>query len=138
DADQEMLIVEPELHERQERATAIGAVHRAGGLADLEAAGAKPFEVAGLSAVERRRQQRDWLRLCFGGGRAADVADEELVGRWLLHQLVRVPDVPPEQVVELEIVRRRMVVPVPPEPVAAFGDENLFPGSCQGRGISGR
>jgi hypothetical protein len=33
---------------------------------------------------------------------------------------------PPEEVVELEIVGRRMVVAVPPEPVAAFGDEDLF------------
>ena len=42
-----------------------------------------------------------------------------------------------EQVVELEIVGRRMVVAVPPEPVAALSDENLFAGGGE-RGRVGR
>ena len=61
-----------------------------------------------------------------GAPRRRDVADEQLVGDRLLQQPVGVPEVPAEQVVELEVVRRRMVVAVPPEPVAAFGDQHLL------------
>src|SRR5260221_14155124 len=32
----------------------------------------------------------------------------------------------PEQIVEFLVVRGRMVIAVPPEPVAAFGNQNLF------------
>src|SRR4051794_28234074 len=33
---------------------------------------------------------------------------------------------PPEQVVELQVVIRRMIVAVPPAPVAAFGNQDLL------------
>src|SRR5262245_52166030 len=41
---------------------------------------------------------------------------------------------PPEQIVELEIVRRRVIVAVPPAPVAAFRDQDLLPCARQVRG----
>ena len=56
----------------------------------------------------------------------ADVGGEQLVRDRLAEHLVDVPQVPAEQVVELEVVVRRMVVAVPPEPVAAFGDQQLL------------
>ena len=64
-----------------------------------------------------------------------DVADEQLVGNRLLQQPIHVPQVPPEQIVELQVVRRRMVVAVPPEPVAAFGDQHLFARPRDGGGV---
>src|SRR5262245_38730780 len=40
---------------------------------------------------------------------------------------------PPEQLVELEIVVGRVVVAIPPEPIASFRDQHLFTGAGKGR-----
>ena len=65
---------------------------------------------------ERRTARADPART---GG---DVADVQLVRRRLAERAVDVAEVAAEQLVELAVVVRRMVVAVPPEPVAAFGD----------------
>ncbi len=95
---------------------------------DLERPGAEPLEVAGLFAIERRREERGWLGQRHQRRPCRDVAHEELVGDGQLQKLVDVAHVPPEQVVELEIVGGRVVIAVPPEPVAAFRNEHLLAG----------
>ena len=41
---------------------------------------------------------------------------------------MHIPEVAAEEIVEFCVMVRRMVVAVPPEPVAAFGDQQLLPG----------
>jgi len=64
-----------------------------------------------------------------------DVGDEQLLGDWLVERPVDVADVPPEELVELEVVLGGMIVTVPPEPVAPFRDEHFLAGACEGAGI---
>jgi hypothetical protein len=130
--------VEPELHERQHRSGPIDLVHRAGERPDVEQPGAHPFEVARLFPVQRRRQQPRRREFRWRGRPRGDIADEQFVRDRFSQQPVDVAQVAPEQVVEFEIVVRRVVVAVPPEPVAAFGDENLFPGLSGRRGVATR
>ena len=63
----------------------------------------------------------------------ADVGREQLLGDGLPEHLVHVAKMPPEQLVELEIVVRRVVVAIPPEPVAAFGDQHLLERAARDR-----
>ena len=99
-----MILVESEVHERQQRLPPRRLVHRAGGIPDLETAGAEPFEIARLLAVERRREQRRGMGLRRRRRARRDVADEQLVRHRLVHQPIGVPEVPPEEVIEFEIV----------------------------------
>ena len=114
------------MHERHHGRPTVRLVHGARHLADLQRAGAEPFEVARLLTVERRRQQRRRLGLGAGRSPRRDVADEELVGDRRLEPAVGVPHMPPEQIVELQIVRGRVIVAVPPEPITAFRDQQLL------------
>ena len=98
-----------------------------GDIAHLQAAGAEPFEIARFLAVECWREPRGRLRLDRRGSASRDVADEQFVRDRFLQQPICVPQMAPKQIVELEIVGRRMIVAVPPEPVAALGDEHFFP-----------
>ena len=101
-------------------------VHGAAGAAELERPRPKPLEVARHLAVERRADERRW-RLGHGSGRLGrDVGDEQLFRDRLVERPVDVAQVPAEQVVELEVVLGRVVVAVPPEPVAALGDQQLL------------
>ena len=69
-----------------------------------------------------------------------DVADEQLVGNGLVQQAVHIAQVASEQIVEFEVVLRRMIVAVPPEPVAPLGDQHFLAGAGGDRGVgaSGR
>ena len=58
----------------------------------------------------------------------ADVGGEELLGDRLSEHLIHVPQMAPEELVELEVVVGRVVVAVPPEPVAALGNQQLLEG----------
>ena len=64
--------------------------------------------------------------------------DEQLFGHGLVERAVHVAEVPAEQVVEVQIVLGRVVVAVPPAPVAALRDEQLLARPQQRRGIGPR
>ena len=121
------LAVEPELEEPQDRRAPVALVHRPGRVAHLQEASAEPLEVAsslrrpGPAPAARRAGAR-----VAGGAPAEMLLTNSSSGIGLPEQPIDVPEVAPEQVVELEVVLRRMIVAVPPEPVAAFGDEHFL------------
>src|SRR4051794_37557910 len=110
----------------QEQRPSLGLVHCPGGIAHFDTPGAQPFEVAGLLPVDARGEKVYRIDLRRGRRARCDVADEKLVGYSLSEKPIDVPQMAPEQVIELEVVIRRMIVAVPPAPVAAFRDQDLF------------
>ena len=100
-----------------------------------------PATVAGPRARRRRATRSSWSPRRRGSARAAPVGvgldrrrarrvemllTNSSSGTGWPEQPVDVPQVPAEQVVELQVVVRRVVVAVPPEPVAAFRDQHLL------------
>ena len=99
----------------------------------VDAAGADPFEIA-----RRSPSMTGWMKPVGGsirdrGRRRRDVGDEQLFGHRLVERPVDVADVAAEQLVELQVVVRRVVVAVPPEPVAAFRNQHLLARARQRR-----
>ena len=100
--------------------------HRPGWHIGLDDARRQPFEVAGRSPVQDRAEEADRRHDRDRHMARADVGGEELLWDRLPEHVVHVSEVAPEELVELEVVVGRVVVAVPPAPVAALGDQQLF------------
>ena len=102
-------------------------LHRAARLGQRRRHRAHPLQIRGVPAVQGHGQEARW-RQPIRTRAGADVAGEQLLGNRRAERGVRVSEVAAEQLVELRVVVGRMVVAVPPEPVAAFGDQDFLQG----------
>src|SRR5687767_9056244 len=93
---------------------------------DLDGAG--PLgEVSGPAIDSRTAEDAELNRPAMRLG--GDVAPMELVRCRPAERAINVADMPPEEVVELTVVVRRVVLAIPPEPVAAFRNEQFLAGA---------
>ena len=118
------------------------AVHGAAPLIDVVNAGAHPLEIGGDLAIDHR-PDRPRGRHQHGGQRHAQDGARKLLGRHQVQEAVDVGEVAAVELVELRAVGGLVLRSVPPAPVAALGDEQLFISHLpfvaihRGRGIEG-
>src|SRR5262249_30060573 len=105
-------------------------VHGAEALVGAVKAGAQPPEVGTDLTVDDRAH-------VAGGGhgeRFASLADDgprQLFGRLLVESSVYIGEVLAEQIIEFDAICGFMLRPVPPAPIAALGNEELFVSQLQ-------
>ena len=102
------------------------AVHGAGALVRSVAGRAHPLEVSADQSVHPGAHISR-LRNIAGAHNSADDRGVQLFRRNSFEGVVHVGEMPAIEFVEVAIVGRVMLRPVPPVPVAALGDEQLFP-----------
>ena len=121
-----VLEIESEQQLPEERLPALASRHRPRWNVGFDAARSQPLEVTRAFAVDHRLQQADGRGASQRDLAGADIGDEELFGNRLAEHLIDISQVPPEQIVKFEIVLGRMIVAVPPEPVAALRNQELL------------